>query len=251
MWFLCCRQSFGRAFAPPPRAARRAMRAPRRGLQLRDLMSSFLYVIAILATMATPLLAQENSAEMPTQAPRPQPQAPPPYPPPHAGEGREGAPDFGNPRFVFHRTDGGFLRLDLFTGAVASCSQNAADWTCVPGRDERAALDREIARLQRDNAALKNALLEHGVPLPDASTSSLVGGGGSGGAPVPAETVPRPPQTVPPAASPPPPSAKSGEPDRASRDDAEIERIMTMMEKVWRRLVEMMMNIQRDLQKKG
>src|SRR5258708_34327364 len=112
MWFLCCRQSFGRALAPRPRAARRAMRAPRRGLQLRDLMSSFLYVIAILATMATPLLAQENSAEMPTQAPRPQPQAPPPYPPPHAGEGREGAREVANPRLVFHRTEGGFLRLE-------------------------------------------------------------------------------------------------------------------------------------------
>jgi len=250
MPLLCCRQSCGRAFTPPPQTARRAMRAPRLGLQRGDVMSSLLYVIAILAMIPRPLLAQGNSIEMPTQAPRPQP---PPYPPPHAGEGREGAqpPDVGNPRFVFHRTDGGFLRLDLFTGAVASCSQNAADWACVPGRDERAALDREIARLQRDNAALKNALLEHGVPLPDASTSSLAGGGGSGGVPVPAETVPRPPQTVPPAASPPPPSAKSGEPDRASRDDAEVERIMTMMEKVWRRLVEMMMNLQRDLQKKG
>jgi hypothetical protein len=200
-------------------------------------MTSFLYVIAILAMMARPLLAQENSVEMPTQAPRPQPQV------------QQSQPDFSNPRFVFHRSGGGFLRLDLVTGAVASCSQNAADWTCVPGRDERAALDREIARLQRDNAALKNALLEHGVPLPDASTPSPASGGGSGGAPVPAETIPRPPQTVPPAA--PPPSAKSGEPDRASRDDAEIERILTVMEKVWRRLVEMMMNVQRDLQKKG
>jgi hypothetical protein len=144
---------------------------------------------------------------------------------------------------VFHRSDGGFVRLDLVTGAIASCSQNAADWTCAPGRDERAALDHEIARLQRDNAALKNALLEHGVPLPDASTPSS--------APVPAETIPRPPQTVPPTASAPPPPAKPGEPDQASRDDAEVERIMTMMEKVWRRLVEMMMNIQRELQKKG
>jgi hypothetical protein len=158
---------------------------------------------------------------------------------------------------VFHRSDGGFVRLDLVTGAIASCSQNAADWTCVPGRDERAALDREIARLQRDNAALKNALLERGVPLPndvkaDAPTfPSAAGGGRNEGAPVPAETIPRPPQTVPPTASAPPPSAKPGEPERASRDDAEVERIMTMMEKVWRRLVEMMMNIQRDLQKKG
>jgi hypothetical protein len=194
-------------------------------------MTSFLYLIAILAMMARPLLAQENSVEMPTQAPRPQPQV------------QQSEPDFRNPRFVFHRSDGGFLRLDLVTGAVASCSQNAADWTCIPGRDERAALDREIARLQRDNAALKNALLEHGVPLPDDMKADAPT--------VPAETIPRPPQTVPPAASAPPPSAKPGEADRASRDDAEVERIMTVMEKVWRRLVEMMMNIQRDLQKKG
>jgi hypothetical protein len=201
-------------------------------------MGPFLCVITILVMMSSALLAQENSAEIPIQAPRPQPQVPPP--PPQAGEGREGAPNSGTPRFVFHRSGGGFVRLDLVTGAVASCSQNAADWTCVPGRDERAALDHEIARLQRDNAALKNALLEHGVPLPNDMKAD-----------VPAETIPRPPQTVPPTASAPPPSVKSGEPERASRDDAEVERIMATMEKVWRRLVEMMMNIQRDMQKKG
>jgi hypothetical protein len=201
-------------------------------------MGPFLCVITILVMMSSVLLAQENSAEIPIQAPRPQPQVPPP--PPQAGEGREGARNSGTPRFVFHRSGGGFVRLDLVTGAVASCSQNAADWTCVAGRDERAALDHEIARLQRDNAALKNALLEHGVPLPNDMKAD-----------VPAETIPRPPQTVPPTASAPPPPAKPGEPERASRDDAEIERIMAMMEKVWRRLVEMMMNIQRDLQKKG
>src|SRR5215470_6304916 len=248
MRFLCCRQSFGRAFAPPRTArtvAARALAWP----AMEDIMGPFLCVIAILVMMSSALLAQENSAETPSQAPRPQPQAPPPSSPPQAREGREAA-DFSNPRFVFHGSGGAFLRLDLVTGAVASCSQNAADWTCVPGRDERAALDREIARLQRDNAALKNALLEHGVPLPEASAPSPAGRG-SAGTPVPAETIPRPPQTVPPTASAPPPSAKSGEPDRASRDDAEVERIMTMMEKVWRRLIEMMMNIQRDVQKKG
>jgi len=217
-------------------------------------MSPLLYLIAVLAMMPRPLLAQENSVEIPAQPPRPQPQAPLPYPLPQAGEGREGAPDSGNPRFAFHAIDGGFLRLDLVTGAVASCRQDGAGWTCVPGREERAALDREIARLQRDNAALKNALLEHGVPLPSdmkADASTPASRAGSGGAPAPAETIPRPPQTVPPTTSAPPPSVKSGEEHRASPDDAEIERIMTMMEKVWRRLVEMMMNIQRDLQKKG
>jgi hypothetical protein len=258
----------------------RDARGPSRGVDARflsrlatgNIMNPFLYVIgviAILAMIPRPLLAQGNSIEIPAQPPPPQPQAsppyppqPPPFPPPFAregrvgaGEAREGASDFGNPRFVFHPIDGGFLRLDLLTGAIASCRPVAADWTCVPGREERATVDREMARLRRDNAALKNALLEHGVPLPndmkaDAPTLSSPASG-IRGAPAPAETIPRPPQTVPPAAAAPPPSAKSNEPDRASTDDAEIERIMTIMEKVWRRLVEMMMNIQRDLQKKG
>jgi hypothetical protein len=215
-------------------------------------MRSPLYVVAILAIMATlrvPLLAQENS-EMPAPGSPPQPQVQPSQ-----------SPGFGNPRFVFHRIDGAFLRLDLSTGAVASCSQNTVNWTCVPGREERTTLDREITRLQRDNAMLKNALLQRGVPLPDnieadqppaatvapalASPASPACDGKGGG-----ETVPRPAQTVPPASAS-PPSAKSGEPDRASRDDAEIERMMAVMEKVWRRLVEMMVNIQRDLRKKG
>src|SRR5215468_9784112 len=200
MPFLCCRQSFGRAFASPPRTAGPVAARSLARTAMEDIMGPFLCVIAILVMMSRPLLAQENSAETPAQAPRPQPPVPLSYPPPHAGEGREGAPDFSNPRFVFHRSGGGFLRLDLVTGAIASCSQNAADWTCVPGRDERAALDHEIARLQRDNAASKNALLEHGVPLPDGSAPSPAGRG-SGGATVPVETIPRTPQTVPPAVS--------------------------------------------------
>jgi hypothetical protein len=208
------------------------------------------HVIAILAMMALPsipLLAQDNSVETANPAPRAQLQVPPGQP-----------PDFNKPRFAFHRTDSGFLRLDLFTGAVASCSRNAADWTCIPGRDEQAALDREIEQLKRDNAILKNTLLEHGVPLPNDMKADAplfppaAGGGGKGsGASAAPEAVLRPPQTVPPTAPEAAPSAKSGEPDHASREDAEVERIMVVMEKVWRRLVEMMMNIQRDLQKKG
>jgi hypothetical protein len=256
MPFSSRRQSFGWSFTPVAafrRSRRRRCALPLWGRAVGGITSLTLHLIAILAMPSIAALAQENSVETATQGAQPQP----PNPPPHAGEGREGAPDPDNPRFAFHRIDGGFLRLDLLTGAVASCSQNAADWTCVPGRDERAALDQEMARLRRDNAILKNTLLEHGVPLPNdmkadlPGSPSAAGGGGKGsGAPAAAEAVPRPPQTVPPAAPAPPPSVRSGEPDRASRDDAEIKRITAVMEKVWRRLVETMMNIQRDLQKK-
>ena len=199
-----------------------------------------LCLVAILATATTlgaAVRAQENAArETPAETSQTQPQVPPQ------------PPEFGDPRFAFHRIDSGFVRLDLHTGAVASCSQNAAGWICVPGREEHAALDRELARLRRDNAVLKNALLERGLPLPnDMVADAPLGTIG----PVPAESVPRPPQSVPPAASTPPASPKSAEPDHASRDDAELDRVMNVMEKFWRRLVEMMMNIQRDMQKKG
>ena len=204
-----------------------------------DVMRGNFCLIAILTALAmsgTTLCAQENSRSTP-------PEASPPQAPLPAQSMQP--PEVGDPRFAFHRIDNGFLRLDLRTGALASCSPHGSAWVCVPGLEERAALEGEIARLQRDNAVLKNALLEHGLPLPngmkpDTSAATI--------APAPAESIPWPPQSVPPAAS---ASPKSTEPDRASRDDAELERVMVVMEKFWRRLVEMMVNIQRDIQKKG
>jgi hypothetical protein len=199
---------------------------------------SFLAIAAIGVTLALPSRGQDGSREAPQEAPPSVPSQMPDVQPQTQPQQAQ-PPELGDPRFAFHRIDNGFLRLDLRTGAVASCRQHDAGWACVLAPEERAAFDNEIARLQRENAILKNALLERGVPLPNA------------GAP-PAESVPRPPQSVPPVASAPPTSPpKSAESDRAARDDAELERIMTMMEKVWRRLVEMMVNIQRDMQKKG
>lgn len=194
-------------------------------------MGSIIYLTAILATVTAlhrPALAQAN-LDQPPQAPASPPAQAQPSPP----------PDDGNRRFAFHRIDGGFVRLDLRTGEVASCTPNGADWTCVPGRDDRAALDRQIARLQRDNAVLKNALLERGVPLPDGMAPTPPASSGKPGSGD--EPIPRPPQTVPPTASAPAPGA--------AQDD-EFDRIMTAVEKGWRRLVEMVTSLQRDLQKK-
>jgi hypothetical protein len=162
--------------------------------------------------------------------------------------------DADNRRFVFHRVDGNLLRLDMRTGAVASCSATGGDWTCVPGRDERAALDRQIAQLQQDNAVLKNALLEHGIPLPGGMASPPPGAGGSWSGD---ETIPRPPQTVPPTTatvSPGPGTPAQGTPAQGSPaqgapPEKEIDRVMDAMERGWRRLVEMMTNLKRDLEK--
>ena len=127
----------------------------------------------------------------------------------------------------------------------------AARSRCPRPRDRAAATgQRHVEKTHCCNMAFHCRTMEADQPpaaiAAPALSSPACGEGKDGG-----EPAPRPPQTVPPAASASPPWAKSGEPDRVSRDSAEIERIMIVMEKVWRRLVEMMMGIRRDLHKKG
>ena len=161
-------------------------------------------------------------------------------------------PDFGDARYSFHSSGEGYLRLGLNTGEVSACNKRDAGWACVPVPDERAAFEREVSRLRRENALLKEALLSHGVPLPEGAGAS---------APIPPATVPpateraqasaEPAPPVPPLPIPPRVAPKGDDADRLAKEDAEIDRVMNVMEKVWRRLVEMMMNLQRDMQKGG
>ena len=157
-------------------------------------------------------------------------------------------------------TYAGYLRLDLRTGEVATCRQREAGWTCMLAAEERAALETEIARLQRDNALLKSALLERGLPLPAPGTGAPGAAAPLELAPPPAAQAPTSPPVAsapspsdPPTASAPPrsPAPIPAEPDLAQRDKAEVDRVMDMMERLWRRLVELVTTIQRDIQRKG
>ena len=119
-------------------------------------------------------------------------------------------PDSENGRYSFSGVPDGMLRLDTRTGAVSLCAKQATGWACNAVPDERAALENEIARLQRENGALKKEMLARGLPLP--------GGVASGSPPNQRELnlkVPLP-------------------------SDAEIDRVMSAFEKMWRRLVDMM-----------
>ena len=136
-------------------------------------------------------------------------------------------PDDG--RYTFHRIGDGFVRLDSRTGQLAQCGWGPTGWSCKMVPDERSALESEIGRLQRDNAELKKSLLSRGLDLP---------GGVVAEAPVPP---PVPPGNVP------DPSAK--EPKMPS--DAELDRAISFMKNVWRKLVDMMVDLQRDIQKKS
>ena len=125
-------------------------------------------------------------------------------------EGEEG-------RYSFYRTDEGYLRLEARTGEVSLCTRRPAGWQCQSLPDERKALDAEIARLQSENVALKKELLAHNLPLPGAVRLD---------APVKPQTGTRTP------------------------GDKDIDRVMTLIGQVWRRLVEMIVNVQRDLLKR-
>ncbi|MEZ5788862.1 MAG: hypothetical protein R3D62_20790 [Xanthobacteraceae bacterium] len=126
-------------------------------------------------------------------------------------------PESDDPRFSFHRSEDGFIRLDRRTGQVSRCARRPSGWSCLAVPDDRAALDAEIGRLQSENAALKQTLLDRGLPLPGAVKPGA------------------------PSASAPRSEKPSGE--------AEVDRAMSMIERVWRRLLEMMANLQRDLDK--
>jgi hypothetical protein len=135
-----------------------------------------------------------------------------------AGGGRAQSPDLppgsDDPRFALHHSGDGVVRLDQRTGQVSYCARRASGWSCLAPAEDRAAYEAEIARLHSENAALKQALLERGLPLP--------------GAVKPDEPAPRPPQ------------------DLKSPSEADVDRVMSLFERVWRRLVEMMANLQRD-----
>lgn len=129
------------------------------------------------------------------------------------------SPDSGDGRFTFHRADDGYLRLDGRSGQVSLCQRRPSGWQCQLVPDERAALEVEIARLQGDNAALKKELLARSLPLPNGVPQDR---------PATSPNVQRP----------------------QLPDDDELNRIMGVIEKVWRRMVEMILSVQRDLQKR-
>lgn len=128
--------------------------------------------------------------------------------------------DSDDTRYTFNRADDGYLRLDGRTGQVSLCSRRSAGWACQPVPDERSALEAEIARLQNDNAALKKELLARNLPLP-----GMV----------------KPDQ----------PATKPPESRLQLPSDADLNKVVNFMEKVWRRLVEMIVTLQKDILNKS
>src|ERR1700730_8360598 len=82
----------------------------------------------------------------------------------------DATPDTKGGLYTLNKVTDGYVRLDTQTGEVALCSQRTVGWACQAAPEDRAVFESEIARLRSENAALKQALLSRGLPLPSGVT---------------------------------------------------------------------------------
>lgn len=144
-------------------------------------------------------------------------------------------PDTENGRYTLAPVADGILRLDTRTGAMSTCNNKRGGWACYAMPDEREAFDAEIGRLQKDNAGLRAQLAQR-----DAATGKI------GDALPKADSLRKDSSK-----DDPPRAGKSADAERKLEltlpSDRDIERAMSFLERVWRRLVEMADRVQKDV----
>ena len=137
----------------------------------------------------------------------------------------QSAPDTENGRYTLSPAADGFLRLDTRTGAMSTCMNSNAGWACYAVPDERAALDAEIGRLQGENDKLKAQLAARGA-APGKIEDAL------------------------------PKSDKEVKPGVAEGQrkleiplpsDQDMDRVLSFLERAWRRLIDMANRVQKDV----
>lgn len=207
-------------------------------------MRALFAVVLMLGCAASLALAQAPSPETPpaTEAAPPPPvaDAPPavpermppavdavpaaPEPAPPVADAVPAVPEPAPPamaqRFSLNRVDGGFLRLDSASGQIAFCGPRTVGWTCHAVPEDRAALETEIARLQDEVTKLKSEIAALREP-------------------------PRPPAELT------PPVPKSAEPRIKMPSSEDVERARAIIEDAWRRIVDMIVTLQKDMMRKG
>ena len=137
-------------------------------------------------------------------------------------------PDGEKGRYSMSTVGNGVIRLDTRTGAVSTCNNGGAGWACYAVPDERAALDAEIGRLQADNERLKAEL---------AAREPAVAG--------------KIDEALPKTDSLKKPDPKVAEGERKIEiplpSDRDMDRVMSFLERAWKRLIEMANRVQKDV----
>ncbi|HEY2756758.1 MAG TPA: hypothetical protein VGJ01_13600 [Pseudolabrys sp.] len=152
--------------------------------------------------------------------------AQPPAPPaPSAQDNPAPVPAAPPPRYSFRRVEDGFLRLDTQTGQVTLCSAHAVGWACQTVPEERAALEEEIERLRDQVEHLRQEIATLRASPPSSPSP------------------PRPPGDL-------TPKSDQGGGLKMPTDE-DIARARAAVENAWRRLMEMMKNLQDDMTRKN
>ncbi|MGL3106199.1 hypothetical protein [Bradyrhizobium sp. BR 1432] len=139
----------------------------------------------------------------------------------------QSAPDSENGRYSMTPIPEGVLRLDTRTGTMSTCTKNGAGWACYAVPDERSALDAEIGRLQAEVEKLKGQLAAGPTvsgkidePLPKSDPLKKV-------------------------------EPKGAEGERKIEiplpSDQDVDRVMSFLERAWRRLIDMANRVQKDV----
>jgi hypothetical protein len=120
------------------------------------------------------------------------------------------APEAENGRFVLKQVGNDMLRLDTRSGRISLCNKGSSGWSCTMVPDERTALESEIARLQNELIAARKRLAEAGDKPP--------------------VTAKRETLNIP--------------------SDDELDRVMSFMEKMWRRLIDMVQRTHKEIERR-
>jgi hypothetical protein len=141
-----------------------------------------------------------------------------------ASAAADSGPDTENGRYTLSQTADGFVRLDTRTGAVSTCGNNGNGWACYAVPDERKAMDDAIGRLQAENEKLKAQLASR-----EGASSGKTD-----------EALPKSDKQVAPKAE--------SEPriEIPLPSDADVDRVMSFLERAWRRLIDMANRVQKD-----
>lgn len=145
----------------------------------------------------------------------------------------QSAPDGDNGRYSMTPIPEGVVRLDTRNGTVSTCTKNDAGWACYAVPDERAALDAEIGRLQAEVETLKGRLaagptvsgkIDEALPKSDPLRKAEPKTEGE-------------------------PKAGGGERkiEIPLPSDQDVDRMMSFLEKAWRRLIDMANRVQKDV----